>query len=102
MKYLLIFIILLTANFAPAQPLISLKTVILRHDTQTDTLRIPIVSDKYPTLKKELSYKNLFDGDDLADVIKNYASCGCGITSLSYEVTYQSNNIISIVLYFQT
>jgi hypothetical protein len=82
--------------------IISTKTVVLRYEKQTDTLRIPIADDRYPALKNSLSYKNIFDGDDLAEVIKKYESCGCGVTSSDYEVTFESKDIISIILYFQT
>lgn len=82
--------------------IISAKIVALSFEKQKDTLRMPVVDDKYPALKAALSYKNIFDGDDLPDVIKNYQSCGCGIISLDYEVTYENKDIISIVLYFNT
>ena len=84
------------------QHIVSTQTVVLRYQTQTDTLRIPIVSDKYPELKKALSGKNIFDGDDLATVIKNYGSCGCGITGLDYDVTFDSKGVISVILYYNT
>jgi len=82
--------------------IISPQIVVLNFEQQRDTLRIPIVSDKYPALKNALSYKNIFDGDDLPDVIKKYQSCGCGITNLDYDVTFESKGIVSIILYFNT
>jgi len=82
--------------------IISPKIVVLNFEQQKDTLRIPIVSDKYPALKNALSYKNIFDGDDLPDVIKKYQSCACGITGLDYDVTFESKGIVSIILYFNT
>jgi hypothetical protein len=86
----------------PSKGIISTKIIALKYESQIDTLKIPVVSDKYPALKKALSEKNIFDGDDLAAVIKNYKSCGCGTTGLSYEVTYVSKDIISIIFYYQT
>jgi hypothetical protein len=82
--------------------IISTKTIGLSYEQQKDTLRIPVVADQYPALKKALSDKNIFDGDDLQTVIKNYRSCGCGITALNYEVTFESDAVISIILYFDT
>jgi hypothetical protein len=92
------------AQIRPSQQksIISTKTVLLSYDKQTDTLRIPVVADQYPALKKALSDKNIFDGDDLQAVVKNYQSCGCGIIGLNYEVTFESDAIISIILYFDT
>ena len=65
----------------PQKSIISEKIVVLKYHDHLDTLEVPEVSDKYPALKKALSYKNIFYGDDLPDVIKNYADCECGITS---------------------
>jgi len=82
--------------------IISTKNVGLSYEQQKDTLRIPVVADQYPALKKALSDKDIFDGDDLQAEIKNYKSCGCGITALNYEVTFESDAVISIILYFDT
>jgi hypothetical protein len=84
----------------PQKSIISPKTVVLRHESQTDTLTIPVVSNEYPELQKVLSYKAIFDGDDLADVEKKYESCSCGITGLNYDITFENKGIISIILYF--
>ncbi|HEY5326749.1 MAG TPA: hypothetical protein VIJ27_07095 [Mucilaginibacter sp.] len=111
LKWALIILVSICSNaycgYSQINPLqqksiISTKIVALRFDSQTDTLWIPDVPDKYPALKRALSYKNIFDGDDLADVIKNYQSCGCGITRLDYEITFESEGILSIILYFET
>jgi hypothetical protein len=82
--------------------IISTKIVRLKYQSQTDTLRLPVVSNKYPALKKAMSYRNQFDGDDLDTVVANYKNCGCGITGSDYEVTYQDAGIISIELFFET
>ena len=87
---------------SPPKTILSTKIVALKYETQTDTLRIPVVSDRYPVLKKAFSEKNIFDGDDLAAVVKNYQLCGCGTTSLSYEVTFESKDIISVIFYYET
>src|SRR5215216_4801904 len=82
--------------------IISTKIVLLKYQSQTDTLRLPVVNNKYPALKKAMSYQNLFDGDNLDSVVANYKNCGCGITGSDYEVTYQDAGIISIELFFET
>ncbi len=88
----------------PAQQksIISEKIVVLKYQDHLDTLEVPVVSDKYPALQKALSYKNIFNGDDLPDLIKNYADCECGITSFGYEVTFESKDVISIKIYVET
>lgn len=82
--------------------IISTKIVRLKYQSQTDTLRLPVVNSSYPALKKALSYQNLFDGDDLDTVVANYKNCGCGITWSDYEVAYLGADIISIKLFFET
>lgn len=82
--------------------IISTKIVRLKYQSQTDTLRLPVVNNKYPALKKAMSYQNLFDGDVLDTVVANYKNCGCGITGSEFEVTYQGGDIISIKLFFET
>jgi hypothetical protein len=87
--------------------IISTKMVVLTYkhndssslQDHTDTLNIPVVSDKYPGLKKALSFENIGDADGLQGVINNYASCSCGLTSLNYEVVFESNDILSIKIF---
>jgi hypothetical protein len=87
---------------SPRQSTISIKTIPLKYREQADTLRLPIVSEKYPALKKALDYPNLLNGDDVDSVVANYKTCGCGITGSDFEVTYQASGIISIKLFFET
>jgi len=68
----------------------------------TDTLKIPIVLGKYHALRKALAYKNIFSGDNLTDVIKDYRTHKSGITSMSYEVSFETANIICLKLYYET
>lgn len=70
--------------------------------SQTDTLRIPRVNDHYPQLKRALSDENLFFGDKLKAVRDNYANCGCGIVGLSYAVMFETKDVISLELYYDT
>jgi hypothetical protein len=112
MKYLKVVLIILAGSFsyrADSQPgpaaqksIISEKIVVLKYHDHLDTLEVPVVSDKYPALQKTLSYKNIFNGDDLSEVIKNYADCECGITSLGYQVPFESKDILSIKIYIET
>ena len=110
-KYLKPIFILLAAVFFFAhvgnaqvnhpKSIVSTKMVVLTYkhndssslQDHTDTLNIPVVSDKYPGLKKALSFENIGDADGLQGVINNYASCSCGLTSLNYEVVFESNDI---------
>lgn len=84
------------------QHIISTQSVGMSYGDQSDTLRLPLVSDKYPELKKTLSYERIFDGKSLADVVKNYSTCGCGITELNYFVPFENKDVISIELYYET
>jgi hypothetical protein len=112
MKYLKGGLIILAGSFSyhaysqtrqvPQKSIISEKIVVLRYQDHLDTLEVPEVFGKYPALKKALSYKNIFYGDDLPDVIKNYADCECGITSFGYEITFESAAILSIKIYVET
>ncbi|TWI98805.1 hypothetical protein JN11_02993 [Mucilaginibacter frigoritolerans] len=112
MKYLkIIFVVSLNCCFSvfyghsqgkPSQYIISTQSVALNYKDQSDTLHLPLVSDKYPELKKALSYERIFDGKSLADVVKNYNACGCGVTALNYAVTFENNDVISIELYYET
>jgi len=114
MKYLKAVLIILAGSFSVTchaysqtkpslqKSIISEKIAVLKYRDHLDTLEVPVVSDKYPALKKALSYKNIFYGDDLPDVIKNYANCECGITSLGYDVTFESRDILSIKIYIET
>jgi hypothetical protein len=76
------------------------QMVYLNYQGQKDSLFMPLVSDQYPALKEALSDKNLFNGDRIEDIKAKYSSCGCGITGLSYEVSYASDNVISIMFYY--
>ena len=89
----------LYAQTKPENSIISTKRVLLQYKNQRDTLWIPVVPDKYPALKKALAYQKLFDGDNLNAVIKNYDTCGCGVTGLRYAVTFEGKGIISIKIY---
>lgn len=78
------------------------KVMLKRQDDEPDSLMIPIVSDKYPELKKALCDTNLFFGDRLDSVIHKYQTIGSGITSFNYFITYADKDVISIEFYYQT
>jgi hypothetical protein len=82
--------------------IISTRSVALNYGDQSDTMRLPVVSAQYPELKKALSYERIFDGKSLEDVVKNYSTCGCGITALNYAITFENNDVLSIELYYET
>ncbi|HEY4194745.1 MAG TPA: hypothetical protein VGM63_04370, partial [Mucilaginibacter sp.] len=83
--------------------IINTKKIILRYqDNKADSLLIPIVSDKYPELKKALCDTNLFFGDKLDTVIKRYQTSGTGITYFNYEVTFVNKDVISLKLHYET
>jgi hypothetical protein len=83
--------------------IITTKKVILKYqDNQPDSLLIPIVSDKYPELKKALCDTNLFFGDRLDSIIHRYKTNGTGITFFNYAVTFVNKDVISIELYYET
>jgi len=78
------------------------KIVYLNYKDQKDSLHVPVVSDQYPALKEALSDKNIFNGDKTEELAAKYSGCGCGIISLYYDVAFANDNVISIVLYYDT
>ena len=111
MKYLKIVCVVLlyycfsifygNAQGKSAKYIISTQSVALNYQDKSDTMRLPVVSDKYPELKKALAYEKIFDGKSLDEVVKNYSACGCGITAVNYAVTFENNDVISIELYYE-
>ena len=63
---------------------------------------IPVVSGKYPELKKALCDTVLFDGESLDSVTNQYKTEGIGISYFSYDITYATKDIISLQLYYET
>lgn len=83
--------------------IITTKKIILHYQhNEPDSLMIPIVSDKYPELKRALSDTNLFLGDKLDTVIHHYQNDGTGITSFNYQVIFANKDVISLKLYYET
>lgn len=89
------------------QSIISNKMVVLafKHNDSsylqdhTDTLNIPVVSDKYPGLKKALAFENIGDPDGLDSVKANYAACACGLFDMAYTVLFETKDVLSISIY---
>lgn len=81
--------------------MITSKRVVLKYRKQIDSLVIPVVSDAYPALKKALCEQNLFDGDKVEDVVAEYKDCGCGTTSMNYDIVFVSKYVISIKFYVE-
>jgi hypothetical protein len=63
---------------------------------------IPIVSKRYPELSKTLCDINLFDGERLDSVVKEYQNEGMGISSFSYEITFINKEVVSLKLDYET
>ncbi|QHS55376.1 hypothetical protein GWR56_07420 [Mucilaginibacter sp. 14171R-50] len=102
-----LLIAVLGIGYSNAQTVMSRKTVTtkvvpLKYKDQTDTLYLPQIADRLPQLQKALSEKELLTGETLQDVINEYTECGCGITSLQYEVTCLYSDLISIKLTYET
>ena len=68
-------------------------------EDHTDTLNIPVVSDKFPGLKKALSFENIGDTEGLDSVKANYAAHSLGINSMNYEVVFETKDILSIEIF---
>lgn len=101
------FLLILFSGFAQEntvnkKDIIKPKKVFLQYHGKKDSLVIPVVSDKYPALKKALSPKRLFDGTDLSDIVKSHEEDGHGIIGCSYIVTYVNKNVISIAVKYKT
>jgi hypothetical protein len=73
----------------------------MRYGSWTDSLAVPVISDKYPKLKKALSEQVIFDGDSLNSVVKKFETEGHGITEVSYKVSYETKDVISIKFYYE-
>jgi hypothetical protein len=67
-----------------------------------DSLVIPIVSAKYPELKKALSEEHLVNDEPVINNVKRFESEGTGITSLDYDIPFENKEIISIHLYYES
>ncbi|HEY9004473.1 MAG TPA: hypothetical protein VIM89_24155 [Mucilaginibacter sp.] len=74
-----------------------------KHPTDNPSIYlIPVVSKKYPKLRDALCDTNLFNGEKLDSVVKEYQNEGVGISSFSYTITYANKNIISLKLDYET
>ena len=82
--------------------ILTTKKIVIKYQAQTDSLMIPVVSDKYPGLKKALCDTSLFFGDRLDTVIRRYQNNGTGITSFNYGITYINKDVVSLRLYYET
>jgi hypothetical protein len=105
MKHVLIMIglfVLGTFCGKAQNKIITTKPIYLKYQGRADTLYLPVVSDKFPQLQKALSEKEILNGQTVEEVVSAYAECGCGITTLNYDITYFNGDIISINLIYET
>ncbi len=87
--------------------IVSTKMVVLtfKHNDSSsledhnDTLNIPIVSDKYPGLRKALAFENIGDEDGLDTIKARYAACACGLFDMAYDVPFETKDVLSISIY---
>lgn len=102
--FLLMTLLCLVAGSAMAQQaIISSKKVYLKVDGKVGgSLIIPVVSPKYPALKRAMADSLIFDGRTLNEIIQAYAGHESGITNLDYEISYQNRQVISIKLNYET
>ncbi|HTD97642.1 MAG TPA: hypothetical protein VK668_00070 [Mucilaginibacter sp.] len=82
--------------------IITTKKILLKFQDQTDSLMIPVVSDKYPGLKNALCDTSLFFGERLDTVVNQYQTNGTGITAFNYNITYINGDVVSLRLYSET
>lgn len=104
---LLIFSLLLNSAIAQdarqkKKSIISPKTVLLNFQGQKDSLVLPVVSSKYPSLKKALSAESLLFDEPLDSVVDNFNTTGSGITSFDYVVSYENKDILSMKFHYET
>jgi len=114
MKYfLLLTVMLFSFSFGYAQKtppdysyIITTKRIVVKNEKLTtddsSVYFIPVVSDKYPELKKTLSDTSLFDGKTIDTVVNEYKTEGIGTSFFSYGIAYADKNIISLQLYYET
>ncbi|HTK19164.1 MAG TPA: hypothetical protein VL442_06615 [Mucilaginibacter sp.] len=105
-----IFILIFCSSYAQKQQsdysnIITTKKLVVRskrNPTDKPSIYlIPVVSKKYPKLRDALCDTNLFNGEKLDSVVKEYQTTGAGFTSFSYEVTFANSDIISLKLYYE-
>ena len=112
-RFLLLVIILLCFSFSYAQKrypdyrsIITTKRIAVKNQKfptdDSSFYMLPVVSDKYPELKKALCDTNLFDGESIDSVINEYKTQGIGITYFAYNITYADKEMISLQLYYET
>jgi len=81
----------------------SSKTVLLKHNNdKADSLQIPVVAARYPQLQKALSERMLLDGRFAKAVADTFASTGMGITHLDFSVSFENDDVISVILNYET
>ena len=110
--FIIILDILLFTDKAHSQTghhrsIVSTKMVVLTYkhndsstlEDRSDTLNIPVVSDKYPGLKKALSFENIGDASGLDSVKANYAATALGLFDMQYEVVFENKGLLSISIY---
>ena len=114
MKHLLflsIFSLIFCVSYAQEKPsdysniITTKKLVVKNKKNPTDKpsiYLIPVVSKKYPKLRNALCDTNLFYGEKLDSVVKEYQNEGMGISSFSYTITYINKGIISLKLEYDT
>lgn len=82
--------------------IISYKTFRLKHDNDAvDSLHIPVVSSKYPKIQKALSDTALLNSQCAKAVVDTFASTGWGITHLDFKVSFENEDIISVILNYE-
>ena len=102
--------VLINKNYSQTRhhkSIVSTKMVVLtfKHNDSSssedhnDTLNIPVVSDKYPGLKKALAFENIGDEDGLDTIKARYAACGCGLFDMAYDVVFEAKDVLSISIY---
>jgi hypothetical protein len=103
-----VFILFFDGSYAQVKKIpdysniITTKKIILKYqDDQADSLMIPVVSDKYPELKKALCDTNLFFGDNLDTIIRRYQREKRGHIFFSYNVSFVNKDVISLKTYYE-
>lgn len=100
--YLALFCLVSIAAFGQKPHIIHTKKIQLTHKNQRDSLLMPIASPKYPALQAALCDTCLLFGNTLQEEIEDYAQNGYGITSLTYQISYQDARVISFILDYET
>jgi hypothetical protein len=106
MRYLFALLCCFTIASVSAQKtspvVVKTKIVAMYYKGDTEELRLPVISNKYPVLKAALCDTALLEGETIDSVKKDFETQDFGITSFNYKISYQNQRFISFIFYYES